>query len=300
MKHHHAIGWAFGLNALFAVLELVGGFLTGSIAILSDAFHDFGDSLSIGLAYGLERISRKPADATHTYGYRRYSVLGSLITTLILVIGSVVVIVHAVERLYHPVEVAHDGMLVIAVIGAAVNILAAFFTAGGDSLNQKAVYLHMMEDVLGWIAVIIGALVIKFTGILWIDPVLSIGVAAVIGIQAVRHGWASMAVFLEQTPPDLDVEELTAHLSALDGVENIHHLHIWSLDGGAHMATLHAVCRGDAAAVKNALKGELAEHGISHATIETETTEDICTDQHCRLDKLAVSAHSHAHHHHHH
>ena len=160
MKPETRILTAFLLNLTFSLFECVGGILTGSVAILSDAVHDLGDALGIGLSYLLERKSRRPPDRTCTYGYARYSVLGGVLTSGLLLLGSAAVICHAAGRLAAPPELNYDGMIVFALIGMCVNGAAAWFTRGGDSLNRRAVSLHMLEDVLGWAAVLVGALVI--------------------------------------------------------------------------------------------------------------------------------------------
>ena len=275
MKTQRNILIAFILNLLFSVFEFAGGLVIGSVAIMSDAIHDLGDALSIGIAYILERRSRRPADKTHTYGYLRYSVLGSLITTVILICGSGAVIYHAVERLFEPAVIDYNGMIVFAVIGTLVNLAAALITRKGDSLNQKAVNLHMLEDVLGWIVVLIGALVMRFTDWVFLDPLMSVGVAVFILVHALKNLKEILDLFLEKTPDGVTVEELSHHLTELAGVVSIHHIHIRSLDGNRHYATLHAVIDGDPAAAKAAIRAELAEHGITHATIETETPDEI-------------------------
>ena len=282
--HHHGdahtsaarILTAFLLNLLFSVLELAGGILTGSVAILSDALHDLGDAAGIGLSFLLERKSRKAPDATHTYGYLRYSVLGGLITTGILLAGSCVVICNAVLRLLNPTPIHYDGMLILAVVGVAVNLTAALFTRHGDSLNQRAVNLHMLEDVLGWLVVLVGAAVMRLTDWVFLDPLMSMGVAVFILIHALGNLREILDLFLEKTPEGISAEELTAHLTALEGVLEVHSLRIRSLDGSHHCATLHAVTAGDPAAVKAAIREELAKHGIHTVTIEMEAPHESC------------------------
>lgn len=173
------------LNLFFSVFEFAG-VITGSVAILSDALHDFGDALGIGVSWLLERKSKKQPDEGHTYGYGRYSVLGSLITTAILLIGSVAVICRGVERIFNPVPVDHNGMILFALVGVGMNALAAYMTREGDSLNRKAVNLHMLEDVLGWGVVLAGAIVMRFTDITVLDPIMSMAVAAFILFHAVK------------------------------------------------------------------------------------------------------------------
>ena len=184
MKTDKNILIAFILNICFSIIELIGGFITGSIAILSDSLHDFGDALSIGISYFLEKKSKKKADDNYTYGYIKYSVMGSVITTTILIVGSIFVIFESIKRVINPTEINYNGMIIIAVFGVIINTVAALKTKEGESLNQKAVNLHMLEDVLGWLVVLIGGFLIKFTNISIIDPILSIIVALFILINA--------------------------------------------------------------------------------------------------------------------
>lgn len=299
MKTQRNILVAFVLNLGFAIFEILGGLVIGSVAILSDAIHDLGDSLSIGIAYFLERKSRKEPDARHTYGYLRYSVLGGLITTAILFVGSVAVIAGAIGRIFTPTPIHYDGMIVFALVGVAVNIIAAYFTREGDSLNQKAVNLHMLEDVLGWIVVLLGAVIMRFTNLAILDPLMSITVAIYILYHAAKNLLATVDLFLEKTPEGLDVAQLQAHLQEIEGVKDIHHLHLRSLDGSRHCATMHIRYAGDAHRVKELVRQELAEHGICHATLELETEDEHCHNPGCDLHTAPMPAYHHHHHHHH-
>lgn len=298
MKSQKRILTAFILNLIFAIFEFVGGTLTGSVAIISDSVHDLGDSLSIGLSYFLEEKSKKAPDEKYTYGYLRYSVLGSLIMNAILIIGSIFVIIHACDRIINPVKIDYNGMLIFAIIGIAVNLIAAVSTNKGDSLNQKAVNFHMLEDVLGWAVVLVGAILMKFTDITYIDPIMSIGVAIFLLVHAFKHIREICDIFFEKTPHGIDIAEIKNHLKEIDGVIDVHHFHVRTLDGFNHSATLHIVTSSDHAIVKKAVKEELAEHGISHSTVETETPEEECDDLICH-PQTAEHNHNHSHHHHH-
>lgn len=297
MKNDRKILIAFLLNSVFSLFEVIGGIFTGSIAILSDAVHDTGDALSIGLSYFLERKSLKKADSGHTYGYRRYSVLGAAVTDTVLIIGSLLVIYNGIGRIIEPSEINSDGMLVFAVFGFLTNILAAFFTRGGESLNQRAVNLHMLEDVLGWAVVLIGSAVIKFTGLYIIDPIMSIGVAVFILIHALKSFKKIVDLFLEKTPEGIGTEEIKKHLLEIEGVKDVHHIHIRSIDGELCFASLHTViCAEDAVSVKRAIKKELREHGISHITVETEAEGEECGELECAIERKEGHSH-HGHHH---
>ena len=288
---------AFLLNLSFSVIEFVGGIITGSVAIVSDSVHDLGDAMSIGASFFLEKKSKKAPDEKYTYGYMRYSVLGSVITTVILLFGSLAVIYNAVERIIKPVEINYDGMIVFAVIGAAVNFLAAYFTKEGDSLYQKAVNLHMLEDVLGWVVVLVGAVIMRFTDITIIDPLMSVGVAVFILVNSLRNLKEVLNIFLEKTPEDIDLEKIRAHICSIDGVSDVHHIHLRSLDGYSNYITMHVVATGNSHEIKHKVREELSEHGINHATIELEEVGEHCHEKECRLEHHEVSHHHHHHHH---
>lgn len=296
MKSEKKILFAFILNLAFSLFEFFGGVFSGSVAIMSDAVHDTGDALSIGVSYFLEKKSKKQPDASHTYGYARYSVLGGVITTLVLLVGSVFVIYNAIMRIINPRPIDYNSMLIFAVIGTAVNLGAAVLTHGGDSLNQRAVSLHMLEDVLGWVLVLLGALLMKFTNFSLIDPLLSIGVAVFIIVNALSHLKEILDLFLEKAPRGISIATLEEHLLTLDGVLGVHHIHIWSLDGRQTFATLHIVTNEPTKELKDSIRAELCEHGISHATLELEREDEECNAVHCHIEDTP----SHHHHHHHH
>jgi len=300
MKTQRNILIAFILNLGFSIFELFGGFFTGSVAILSDALHDVGDAASIGISYFLEKKSQKRPDEKHTYGYLRYSVIGSVITTLILIVGSLAVIWNAIGRIVTPTEINYDSMIVFAVIGVLVNFGAAFLTRGKESLNQKAVNLHMLEDVLGWIVVLIGAVVMRFTDISIIDPAMSIGVAVFVLINALENMKEALDLFLEKTPRGIDVSEIKGHLTEIDGVIDVHHIHVWSMDGQSNFATMHVVTSGDAREIKRKIREELSEHGVSHVTLEIESPDEHCDAKECATEISSKAGHHYHHHHQHH
>ena len=297
MKTERNILIAFLLNLIFSIFEIIGGIFTNSIAIVSDAIHDFGDSISIGVSYFLEKKSKKKPDNKYTYGYTRYSVLGAIITNTILITGSIFVIYNAITRIINPEEINYNGMIIFAIIGAIINFIAAYFTKEGDSLNQKAVNLHMLEDVLGWVVVLIGAIVIKFTNFTIIDPILSILVALYILVNALSSFKKIFDLFLEKTPEDIEIDEIKEHLLDIKEVKGVHHIHIWSIDGFNNFATMHIVT--DTKRVndlKHSIKQELSEHGITHTTIEIEDNETECDEHECCIKK---PENNHHHHHHH-
>ena len=297
MKTEKNILIAFILNLGFSIFEFIGGAITNSVAIISDSIHDMGDAMSIGVSYFLEKKSKKKPDDKYTYGYIRYSVIGSTITTIILIIGSILVMYNAIKRIINPVDINYNGMIIFAIVGVTINFLAAYFTKDGHSLNQKSVNLHMLEDVLGWAVVLIGAITMKFTDIRIIDPILSILVASFIFKNAVSNFKSILDLFLEKTPNGISISELKEHLLKIEGVKNVHHVHIWSIDGYNNYATMHIVVDGDTKKIKQLVKEELQEHGVSHTTIEIENTDEICEDENCKID--TENRHSHHNHHHH-
>lgn len=283
MKTEKNILIAFLLNLSFAIIEFVGGIYTNSIALLSDAIHDMGDSLSIGLSFFLEKKSKKEPDDLYTYGYARYSILGAVITTTILLVGSIVVIFNAIKRIINPASVNYNGMILIAIFGIVINFIASCFTRKGDSLNQKSVNLHMLEDVLGWVAVFIGAVIMKFTDISIIDPILSILVALFILINVIKNLKSIMDLFLEKTPAGITIEEVKQSILNIKNIEDVHHIHIWSIDGFNNYATMHVVVTKNDNNIKQQIRKNLKTINITHVTIELETAKEDCEDKKCHI-----------------
>lgn len=294
MKTDRNILIALILNLSFSVLEFFGGLLTNSVAILSDSIHDLGDASSVGLSYILERKSKKGTDKRHSYGYLRYSVLGGVITTSILVIGSVLVIIGAAYRIVYPEPVDYSGMIIIAIIGVVLNSIAAFATRDEGSLNQKAINLHMLEDVLGWIVVLIGAIVMNFTDISIIDPIMSIGVALFILYNAIKNLRTVLNIFLEKTPDGIELSKIKQELLKIKGVSDVHHIHVRSMDGYNNYATLHVVVSKYSHELKEEIKHELGRLNICHSTVELELKGEKCDEEKCMP---TAHKHSRAHHH---
>lgn len=296
MKTEKNIFIAFILNLLFSIFEFIGGIFSNSVAIMSDSIHDMGDALSIGASYFLEKKSKKKPDNKYTYGYIRYSLIGSTITTTILLVGSSLVIYNAILRIINPEEINYNEMIIFAIIGVIINFIAAYFTKEGDSLNQKSVNLHMLEDVLGWIVVLIGAIIMRFTDIWLIDPILSILVAIFIFINALKNFKLIIDVFLEKTPKNINITELKEHLLKIENIIDVHHVHVWSMDGFKNYATVHVVVENLNVDIKNKIREELKEHGIDHVTIEIESKNEKCDEKQCNVD---CNIESNLHHHHH-
>ena len=292
MKSEKNILLAFILNLGFSIFEFVGGTITNSVAIISDSVHDMGDSFSLGISYFLEKKSKKKPDEKYTYGYARYSVLGSIITTLILIIGSILVVYNAYQRIINPVSIDYNGMIIFAIFGVIVNLLAVYFTRKGESLNQKSVNLHMLEDVLGWIVVLIGAIVMKFTKISVIDPILSIIVAIYIFIHALKNLNSSLNIIFEKIPDNISIVQVKEELLKNKDIIDAHHIHIWSIEGYNNYATMHIVTDSDSIKVKNLVRDILKKYQISHVTIEIEGKDEKCNNNYCNNEIV------HVHHHH--
>ena len=288
MKTDMNILIAFLLNFFFSIFEFIGGIFTNSISIISDSVHDFADSISIAISFILEKISKKRPNKNYTYGYIRYSVLGAVITTIILLIGSTLVICSAIKRIINPEEVNYSGMIIFALVGVIINFIAAKVTKHGHSLNQKSVNLHMLEDVFGWLIVLIGAIIMKFTDISIIDPILSLIVAIFILLSAFKNMKSIITIFLEKVPEGIDINDIKKSIKNIEGVIDVHHIHIWSLDGYKNYATIHVVTDSN---VKEEIRHLLLHKGIQHVTIEIESSNEVCNDKNCKLD---------IHHHHHH
>lgn len=278
------IGLAFYLNLTFTVIEFVGGWLTNSTAIMADAVHDLGDSLSIGSAWLLNRLGQKSANPEYTYGYRRLSLFGALINGLVLIAGSVWVLISAIPRLADPIMPHTEGMMALAVLGVAVNGYAAYRLSQGRTLNEKILNWHLLEDVLGWVAVLIVATVMQFVDWPILDPLLSIGFTLFILINVLRNLLTTGRLFFQAVPdPDL-LESVRASLMSLKEIDDVHHLHLWSLDGEHHVLTAHvkAVLTQDLARyaqLKATIQSALETYDLAHTTIEIELAEEACRDQ---------------------
>jgi len=290
--HHHdhgsgsALGLAFFLNFIFALIEFVGGYLTNSVAILSDAVHDLGDSLALALTWYFEKVSYKQRDARYTYGYRRFSVLAALISSGVLLVGSTLILKEAIPRLWQAPEVFTPGMMGLACLGIVVNGLAFFRLHPQNSPGEKAVRLHMLEDILGWVAVLIGSVVIYFTHWFWIDPLLSIGVAGFILWNVIKNLRSFSRIILQAVPEEVDLGALELALQQLDGVLEVHDLHLWTLDSSRHVLSLHIVVANqtlmaEALKIKQAVKQLIREHGVEHDTLELEVVDEKCLLEAC-------------------
>lgn len=271
------------LNMTFVIIELVGGLFTNSIAILSDAIHDFGDCIAIGSAVLLEKKSERKPDKNYTYGYRRYSIISALFTNLILIIGGVVVIYSSVRRIIFPEQISGLGMVGIAIAGVVANGIAFLKTAKSKNINEKSINLHMLEDVLGWVVVLIGSVFISIFNIYIIDPILSIAVTLFIFYNATRNIIAVCSVILEKVPDKFSIDNYKESVLKLDGIAGIGHLHIWSLDGETLLGTVQIIVKDDLTEaetqkLKQALFLKNEEFNIQHMTMQLDRE---CEKQEC-------------------
>lgn len=274
---------AFFVNVLFVAVEVAGGLWTNSIAILTDALHDGADASSLGLAWYLEKLSAKRADAKFTYGYRRFSSLGALVTGLVLIVGLAVIMWNAIKRLQEPEEVIAPGMLGIAAVGILLNGVAAWKLSGGHSLNEKVASWHLFEDTLGWIAVLIGSVVMMTWRLPAIDPILAILISLYVLWNALRNLKKVALVFLQGAPRGFDADGFERTLTAIPGVVGAHHTHTWTLDGESHVFSTHLVMargseREKIIAAKRRVHALLRDKDFEHITVEVEIDGEMCAE----------------------
>lgn len=281
----NALSMAFWLNFLFSIVEVVGGILTNSTAIIADAFHDFMDAGAIGIAILLEKISGKKRTEQFSYGYKRFSLLSALGMAVFLLVGAVLMVVSAINSFIHPEKVDSTGMIWLAILGLAVNGFAflrikngghnhSHSHAGGENHNARGIMLHLLEDVLGWAAVLVGAGVMYFTNWYWIDGVLAIGIASFVGFNATRNLISTVSVLLQSSPAGVDVKQLTDELQGIEGIHSVHDVHVWSLDGNYHVGSLHAVVNPEIHSKQDILGKVIRlmeKYKIHHPTVQIET-----------------------------
>ena len=278
------IGWAFFLNVVFTIIEFIGGWLTNSTAIMADAVHDLGDSLSIGTSWGLNKLSDKDANRTFSYGYKRFSLLGALINGVVLTVGSIWILFEAIPRLADPVMPQVEGMLLLSIFGMAVNGFAAYKLSEGNSLNERVLNWHLLEDVLGWVAVFIVSIVLMFKPWAILDPILSIGFTLFILFNVIRNLKQTLMLFLQATPDKEQLEDIRDELLSNKHVSDLHHFHIWSLDGERNVMTVHLVLNGEVSLehiqdLKDNVQHSLKKYDFEHTTVEFEFADEQCRDE---------------------
>ena len=288
--HHHQdvknIKVAFFLNTAFTLVEIVGGIFTNSVAILSDAVHDLGDSLSLGLAWYFQKIAKKGGDKSYSYGYKRFSLLGAIINSIVLVVGSIIILSAAIPRVFNPQQTNAEGMFLLAILGVVVNGAAVFRLKKGESINEKVVSLHLLEDMLGWLAILIGSVVMYFFDVPVLDPLMSVAIAFFVLYNVYKNMRQSLRIILQGIPEEVDIADLHAHFTEFDEIESIHDLHVWSIDGNYNVLTVHIVLKqaldlNKLAELKLKIRDSLTAEGIQHATFEFETANESCNFEKC-------------------
>lgn len=289
-SHHHGgkknIKVAFFLNFFFTIIEIVGGLMTNSVAILSDALHDLGDTLSLALAWYFQKISIRGRDNTFSYGYKRFSLLGAIINSIILLVGSIFILIEAIPRLIQPQPSDAKGMIILAILGVMFNGAAVIRLKGGASFNEKVVRLHLIEDVMGWVAVLIGAVIMYFFDLPVIDPILSLLISAYILLNVMKNLKHTFQIILQGIPVNADVNAIKSYLAGIPQIEDYHDFHIWSMDGEYNILTVHLVLNESLSmdqlnGLKSAIKENLVRKGVHHATIEFENNQEKCALINC-------------------
>jgi cobalt-zinc-cadmium efflux system protein len=272
---------AFFLNLFFSIVEIAGGLATNSLAILSDALHDFGDSVSLGVAWYFERVSTRGRTKRFTYGFRRYSLIGALVSGGVLLAGSVVILLHAIPRLFDPEEVQAEGMVALAVLGILVNGAAVLRLRRGKKLNERVVRLHLLEDLVGWTAVLAASIVMVFAELPILDPILSVVVTIFVLVKLFEHLHETFQIFLQTSPSHIGVDEVKKIVSSIESVLDVHDTHIWTMDGQYSVATVHIIVDDEISEeriveIKTEARRELRNAGVEHVTIEMERSSEEC------------------------
>lgn len=289
--HMHGIGssadaaaaafrFTFFLNLAFVVIEVVGGYYSGSLSILADAAHDAGDCLALAMAWFFSRLAQKKRDSHFSYGYGRFSLLGAVVSGTAIFFSSLAILFTSVPKILNPSEPNGLGMLALAVLGVAVNGAAALRLAKGSSVGERILIWHYIEDVLGWVAVLLGGLGVYYLGWNWLDPLLAVFIA----IFVLRGVWKNLGhvvpLFLQAVPEEIDLKGLEESIRAHKGVADLHDLHTWSIDGQHHILSVHVVqsSSGDTVALKTEIREIAAKYGKFHVTIEVEGKSEDCHD----------------------
>ncbi len=300
MKTKHTVWLAFFLNLSYAIVEFIAGGIFGSSAVLADSVHDLGDAIAIGISAFLEAISNREEDSHYTLGYKRFSLLGALVTAVILMTGSVLVILGNITKLFHPQPVNDEGILWLGIIAVSINVLASLVVRKGKTKNESILSLHFLEDTLGWVAVILMAIVLRFTDWYILDPLLSLVISIFILSKAIPRFWSTLKIFLDAVPEGVDIKQVKSDLEQLDHVTSINQLNLWTMDGLEKNAIVH-VCLKEIEQMelcKESIRSKLKDCGFQNITIEIDA--DLASHQtHKRnMEELeAVQNHGHEHHH---
>ena len=272
MKAKYTVWVAFFLNLTYAIVEFIAGGVFGSSAVLADSVHDLGDAISIGISAFLETISNREEDRQYTLGYKRFSLLGAMLTAVILMIGSVLVILENVTKIVHPQPVNEEGILWLGIIAVAINVLASLVVRKGKTKNESILSLHFLEDTLGWLAVILMAIILRFTDWYILDPLLSLVISIFILTKAIPRFWSALKIFLDAVPEGVDIKQVKNNLEQLDHVASVNQLNIWTLDGLEKNAIVH-VCLEEIEHIeycKESIRNLLKDYGFQNVTIEVD------------------------------
>ncbi|MDQ3395783.1 MAG: cation diffusion facilitator family transporter [Bacteroidota bacterium] len=289
--HHHEdstknIRFAFFLNLIFTIIEIIGGIYTNSVAILSDALHDLGDSISLGLSWYFDKVSKKKRDLNYTYGYGRFSLLAAFINSVVLITGSLVILIIALPRLVNPEQPDAQGMIILSIFGVLFNGAAVLKVKNGKSMNEKVVTLHLLEDVFGWVTVLIASIVMYFWYFPILDPLLSLLFTSYILFNVIKNFKQTIRIFLQGKPENIDLQVFKDSLMRIDGLNSVHDLHVWTMDGAFYVMTLHMVVDDDIdnqeiLNIKNKIREISNSNNIQHITIEVEFESENCTLEKC-------------------
>lgn len=285
--HHHdhtqgankkALTISLILIASFMIVEVIGGVLTNSLALLSDAGHMLSDAISLAVALAAFKMGEKAADSARTFGYRRFEILAAVFNGVTLIVIAVFIIAEAAGRFVNPPEVATTGMLIIAFLGLVINIVVAKILMSGDThdnLNMKGALLHVIGDLLGSVAAIVAALSIMFFGWGFMDPLASVIVAILIAVSGFRILRQSLNVLMEGVPENIDVDTIINTINNIEGVEDAHHLHVWSISSGMNALSVHVVVNGtlnvhETQKIIHRIEEQMKHENIEHVTVQVE------------------------------
>ena len=300
MKTKHTVWLAFFLNLSYAIVEFIAGGVFGSSAVLADSVHDMGDAIAIGVSAFLETISNREEDSHYTLGYKRFSLLGAMVTAVILMTGSVLVILGNITKLFHPQPVNDEGILWLGIIAVCINVLASLVVRKGKTKNESILSLHFLEDTLGWVAVILMAIVLRFTDWYILDPLLSLVISIFILSKAIPRFWSTLKIFLDAVPEGVDIKQVKSDLEQLDHVASINQLNLWSMDGLEKNAIVH-VCLKEIEQMelcKESIRSKLKDCGFQNVTIEVDADLETHQTHKRNMEELEASqSHGHDHHH---
>lgn len=272
MKAKYTVWLAFFLNLTYAIVEFIAGGVFGSSAVLADSVHDLGDAIAIGISAFLESISNREEDSHYTLGYKRFSLLGAMVTAVILMTGSVLVILENIAKIFHPQPVNDEGILWLGIIAITINVLASLVIRKGQTKNESILSLHFLEDTLGWVTVILMAIVLRFTDWYILDPLLSLVISFFILSKALPRFWSTLKIFLDAVPEGVDIQKIKTDLAELDHVASINQLNLWTMDGLEKNAIVH-VCLKEMEHMetcKESIRIFLKDCGFQNITIEVD------------------------------